>query len=184
MTERLVVGGAALVAGLVLGWMVRGVATYNTATESVTAYQDWHMACPAAKSKEVPCEMAADVVDAQSKSVVARIALTRDKDKQVVVLTLPFGVALEQPVSLKVGSEPAKQFSYRTCNNVGCVAVGQLDGNLEKALRRADDAKLQFAGLDGKQTEMPVSLKGYNAAHSAYKREESKRASWFWRLWS
>ncbi len=29
-TERLVVGGVALLVGLLLGWTVRGVGTYNT----------------------------------------------------------------------------------------------------------------------------------------------------------
>jgi invasion protein IalB len=184
MTERLVVGGVALLAGLVLGWMVRGLASYNTATESVTAYGDWRTACPAAKMKQVPCEMATDVIDPEGKNTVARVALTRDNGKQVLVLTLPFGVLLEQPAGLKIGDDPVKQYAYRTCNNVGCIAVGEVDSNLEGALRGAEDAKLQFAGLDGKQVELPLSLKGYKAARRAYKSDESKRASWFWRLWS
>ena len=85
---------------------------------------------------------------------------------------------------LKIGDDPVKQYAYRTCNNVGCIAVGEVDSNLEGALRGAEDAKLQFAGLDGKQVELPLSLKGYKAARRAYKSDESKRASWFWRLWS
>ena len=48
MNERLAVGGGALLIGLLLGWMIRGVAAYSTTTETVTAFQDWRTACPAA----------------------------------------------------------------------------------------------------------------------------------------
>jgi len=46
--ERLIIGGAALLVGLLLGWMVRGVATYNVHQASIATYDDWRVACPAA----------------------------------------------------------------------------------------------------------------------------------------
>jgi len=93
-------------------------------------------------------------------------------------------VALEPGIGLIVGKDPVKVIQYRTCNQIGCIAVAPLDDKLAAALKAATDLKLMFAGLDGKPVAVPVSLKGYNDAHRAYASNESKRASWFWRLWS
>ena len=56
-TERLIVGGVALLVGLLLGWMVRGVSTFNTHAATIAAYDDWRVACPAAETKDVNCEL-------------------------------------------------------------------------------------------------------------------------------
>jgi invasion protein IalB len=185
LTERLVVGGAALVVGLVLGWMIRGVATYSPTTETVTAYQDWRTACPPVGEKTVaPCEMIEDVQDDKTHSTVARVAITRDGAKQMIGFTMPFGVALEAGVGLRIGKDPVKVIQYRTCNQIGCIAVAPLDDKLATSLKSATDAQLLFAGLDGKPVGVAISMKGYNDAHRAYASNESKRANWFWRLWS
>ena len=80
MTERLVLGAAALVVGLAVGWAVRGVATYNTAMETVTGFQDWRIACPPAAAKDQSCEMIEECWT-ETGSPVVRIAITSDKDK-------------------------------------------------------------------------------------------------------
>jgi invasion protein IalB len=184
MTERLVVGGAALVIGLLLGWMIRGVASYSPETETVTAYQDWRTACPPAAQKTAPCEMIEDIQDDKTHGTVARVAITRDAGKQMIGFTMPFGVALEPGVGLRIGKNPVKVIQYRTCNQIGCIAVTELDDKLATSLKSATDAQLLFAGLDGKPVGVPISMKGYNDAHRAYASNESKRANWFWRLWS
>ena len=40
------------------------------------------------------------------------------------------------------------------------------------------------AGLDGKALSYQLSFKGYNKSYGAWRSEESKRKSWFWRLFS
>jgi invasion protein IalB len=184
MTERLVVGGAALLLGLILGWAVRGAATYNPAMETVATYQDWRTACPAATAKLAPCEMVEDIVDAKTKSTVARMAISRDGAKPMMAFTLPFGVALEPGIGLVIGKDPVKVYPYRTCNQIGCVASLDFDDKLQAAMKSGTDMRLMYAGLDGKPIGMPLSFKGYNEARRAYTSGESKRASWFWRLWS
>jgi len=185
MTERLVVGGVALLVGLLLGWMVRGVATYNTQAAMVTPYEDWRVACPAAETKDAACEMSSDIVDPQQNNAIARITVTRDKDgKGLIGFMLPHGVALEAGVGLQIGKDPVKVIPYRTCTSVGCIATADFDDKLADSLHGASDAKVMFATLDGKPVAEPVSFKGYRKAYSAWKSSESKRHSWFRRLWS
>ena len=185
--ERLIVGGVALLVGLVLGWMGRGVATYNIHAAQIATYDDWRVACPAADSKDATCELSSDLVDRNqpNASALARMSITTDKDgKQIVGFTLPFGVALEAGMGLRIGKDPVKVYQYRTCNQVGCIAVTPFDDNLQTALKGADDASVMFAGLDGKPQGVPVSFKGYQKSLGAWRAAEDRRHSWFWRLFS
>jgi invasion protein IalB len=193
--ERLIIGGAALLVGLLLGWMVRGVATYNTHAASIATYDDWRVACPAAElpadikdPKDQPhCELSTDVIDKSqgTPNAVARATITIDKDgKQVVGFVLPFGVALEAGMGLKVGKDPVKVYQYRTCNSVGCIVTAPFDDKLASSLKGTDDASVMFAGLDGKPVSVPISFKGYQTSMSAWKGQEAKRTSWVWRLFS
>lgn len=185
LTERLVVGGVALLVGLFLGWIVRGVATYNTHASVVSTYEDWRVACPAAETKEGACEMSADIIDPSQNNAIARMTITTDKDgKGLLGFMLPHGVALEAGMGLQIGKDPVKVIQYRTCNSVGCIATAPLDDKLADALRNATDAKVLFATLDGKPVGEPISFKGFRKSYSAMKGSEARRKSWFWRLWS
>src|SRR5579872_4244559 len=102
--ERLIVGGAALLVGLLLGWMVRGVATYNVHAATIANYEDWHVACPASEVKEGACELSTDVIDKSgaTPNTIARASISTVKDgKQVLAFVLPFGVALEAGMGLR-----------------------------------------------------------------------------------
>ncbi len=65
LTQKLAIGGAALVVGLVVGWATRGLTGYSPATQSMTSFDAWRVACPAATQKDVSCEMIQDFVDSQ-----------------------------------------------------------------------------------------------------------------------
>jgi invasion protein IalB len=181
--ERLIWGGVALLIGLLLGWMVRGAATYNVHAAQVAAYDDWSVACPAADTKDRACELSSDLVS--NGSALARATITTDKDgKQVMGFTLPYGVALEAGMGLRIAKDPVKVYPYRTCNSVGCIAVTPFDSALANSLSNSGDASVLFAGLDAKPVSVPMSFKGYRRAMAAWKSAEAKRHSWFWRLWS
>jgi len=186
-TERLIVGGVALLVGLLLGWMVRGVSTYNIHSAAVAIYDDWRVACPAAEAKEGACELSTDIMDRTQPqpTPIARATITTDKDgKKIMGFILPYGVALEAGMGLRIGKDPVKVYPYRTCNTVGCIAVTPFDDALATSLKNADDAAVMFAGLDGKPVSVPMSFKGYNKSYGAWKAADARRHSWFWRLWS
>jgi invasion protein IalB len=186
LTERLVIGGALLLAGLALGWMVRGVSTYNSKAGMVATYDDWRVACPGAEIKQAACELITDVVDKAQGNPVARVTITTDpKDgKHLLGFTLPYGVALTAGMGLVVGKDPVRIYPYRTCNTVGCIAVTDFDDKLSDSIKAAPDARVMFASLDGKPVAVPLSLKGFKTALGVYNSAEAKRHSWFRRLWS
>ena len=182
MTERLVLGAAALIVGLLVGWAVRGLATYNNSQETVSAYQDWRVACPPATAAAQNCEMQEEVLDSKSGTAVARVSITTEKNKPELGLTLPLGVALPPGVGFVLGTDAPHLASYRTCNTGGCIAVLPIDDKLTTAIGNAKDGKVLVAGLDGKVVAIPISFKGYADAARAYHGAEARRTSWFWRL--
>ena len=184
LTERLVLGAGALVIGLVVGWAVRGAATYNTGTQTVTTYQDWRTACPPATLKDQKCQMMQDVLDSKTSQPVVRVAIGTRERQAELGLTLPLGLALEPGIGLTLGTDPVRVFPYRTCGQGGCIAVLDLDAKTIASMKSSKDAKILVAGLDGKPVAIPMSLKGYSDAAQAYRSSEAKRSSWFWRLWS
>lgn len=180
--ERLVLGAAALIVGLVAGWAVRGLVTYNSGMESMVAYQDWRVACPPATSKAQVCEMQEDVMDSKSGSPVVRVSITNQKNKPQLGMTLPLGIALQAGVGFVLGTDAPKVAQFRTCNTVGCIAVLDLDSKLLASIAAAKDGKVLVADLEGKVVAIPLSFKGYSNAQRAYQNSEARRASWMWRL--
>ena len=183
MNERLVVGGVALLVGLLLGWAVHGLTSYSPATETVTSFDGWRTACPASTAKEQGCEIVQDIMDSKTKSEIARVLITRDNGKQALGITLPLGVSLEPGVGLSFGKDPVQLIAYRTCNQGGCTAETPFDDKLQAAFNAGKDGRIIFAGLDNKPIPVPLILKGFGAAQKDYRRSEAKRGSWFWRMW-
>jgi invasion protein IalB len=190
LTERLVLGGVALLVGLLIGWAVRGVASYNPNMESVTMYSDWRTACPPASAKDQNCQMIEEVLDTRTQQPVVRIAIGAEKGKQFMIFTVPLGLALQPGMGLIIGKDASGKdnaplvFPYRTCNSVGCIAELPLDDKALAGMNAGKDGKVLFAGLDGKPVAVPLSLKGYAEASHAYRSAEARRSNWFWRLFS
>jgi len=192
--ERLAIGGGALVLGLLVGWGVRGVATYNGATESTTPYGQWRTYCPPAIADSVSCELMGDIRategEGEVKPVVARISIVKDRtnkenpNQEMLALTVPLNVLIEPGVGLQIGKEPVKVFKLRTCNNVGCVATAPLEPAVLDALEANTETRVSFTGAQpgDKPQSLVVSFDGFGGAYSAYKRGNSRRESWFWRL--
>ena len=98
--------------------------------------------------------------------------------------SVQLGLALEPGVGLTLGTDPVRVFPYRTCGQGGCIAVLVMDDKTSAAFKSAKDGRVLVAGLDGKPVAIPLSLKGYSDALSAWHSAEAKRTSWFRRLFS
>ncbi len=192
--QRLAIGGGALVLGLLLGWGLRGVLTFNSATEMTTPYQDWRTYCPPAVAEGVSCELMGDIRATEGegavKPVIARISIVKDRrnkenpNQELIALTVPLQVLLEPGVGLQIGKEPVKTFKFRTCNNVGCVATAPLEPAVLDGLRANTETRVSFTGANpgDKPQSLQVSFNGFSSAYGAYNRGNGRRDSWFWRL--
>ncbi len=181
---RAAIAAVLLVLGLIAGWFGHKAASSPPDIPTVAVYQDWRVACPQSTDKDATCEIQQDVLDAKSHTELARLAIFKIKDANTLLVTVPFNVLLEPGIGLGLGNDKPNVYPFETCNGVGCVVRIAFDEKLEKSLGGAPQARILFAGLDGKPVGLPFSLKGYKEAMAAFNSTEAKRRSWWKRLWS
>lgn len=176
---------AVFVIGGVGGWIGRGVLAGPADVPTMNVFQDWRLFCPASKDKDASCEMSQDVINQQAGMRMARLVMVRDKDKSMVLaITVPLQVLLEPGMGLKVGDDQVRVYQYRTCTEAGCLSIIPMNDQLEAALSKSQNGGVDVAQPNGKAVELPFSMKGYVESYKAFLSNESKRKSWWWRLWS
>jgi len=181
---RIVIPVALLVVGVLAGWFGHSYASAPANVPSIAMYQDWRLMCPSPADAKGSCAMVQDVVDAQRGAEIAHLALGKTKTGLEMVVTMPFDVLLAPGMGLSVGTDAVRVYPYQTCNAVGCIATLPVDDKLLASLRSAKQARLLFAMLNNKPIGLPFSLNGFNDANDAFSNNESRRTSWWGRLWS
>jgi invasion protein IalB len=188
---RSAIAAVLLIVGLVAGWFGHKALTAPPDVPTVSVFQDWRLACPALSEKDGSCEIQQDVLDAHSHTELARLSIfhfkdpnNSNKDGNTLIVTVPFNVLLEPGIGLGLGNDRPRVYPYETCNGVGCIVRIDFDEDLAKAIGAAPQARILFAGLDGKPVGLPFSLKGYSEVTHAFTSAEAKRRSWWRRLWS
>ena len=153
----------------------------------MTSFDAWRVACPAATQKDVSCEMVQDFVDSQSHSEIARIAVGKlPGGKPAIDITMFLGVALEPGVGLSAGHRKGAHGAIPHLHPAG-LHRGYPDRRQAAGLARCRQGREVGCSrvIDSdKLIGMPLTLKGYGDAKRAYNRDEAKRGSWFWRMWS
>ena len=184
LTGRLAVGGLGLVAGLLIGWTVHGLTGYSTDAQTAIAFKNWRVNCPPAKEDKAHCEMVQDIIDSQSRQLVARMGVSTAKDnKPALFLGAPLGVALEPGLGVAFGTDTPTVVPYEVCNVSVCLAQQTIDDKVQKNLDAGKDGKIIIARQDGKSFEIKIMMEGFGEAQSAYRKLEAKRTSPFWRMW-
>lgn len=181
---RSLIAAALLIVGLIAGWFGHKALSAPPDIPLISMYDDWRLACPKLSDKDVSCELQQDVLDAQSHSELARLLIVSDKGVRTLVVTVPFNVLLDPGIGLGLGNDKPQVYPFYVCNGVGCVVRIAYNDDMEKAIANAPQARILFAGLDGKPVGLPFSLKGFKEASAAFANAEGKRRSWWRRLWS
>lgn len=181
---RSAIAALLLVVGVIAGWFGHRALSSPPDIPTVLVFQDWRVACPTSTDKDASCEIQQDVLDDKSHAELARLSIFRLKDVNTMVVTVPYNVLLDPGIGLGLGNATPRLYPFETCNGVGCVVRIAFDDALAKAVGAAPQARILFAGLDGKPVGLPFSLKGYTDALRAFNNTEAKRHSWWRRLWS
>src|SRR5690242_12927772 len=161
---RASLGAILLLAGLAAGWFAHKAINGAPNIAMISIYDDWRLACPPVTQQDGTCELQQDVLDAKTHNELARLSIFRLKDENTLLITVPFNVLLEPGLALGFGNDKPTVYQYETCNGVGCVARIKLDDTLRKSLGNTTQARVLFAGLDGKPVGLPFSEKGFNDA--------------------
>jgi invasion protein IalB len=184
-TFGIAIGVAALILGLLAGWFGHQAFSARPDVPTIAVFQDWRLACPKLSDATASCELQEDVLDARSRSELARLSFFTTKDgKQQLIITVPFNVLLQPGLGIQLGSDKPSVYVYETCSSAGCLVRVPVDDAFLDKLRDAKTARILVAGLDGKAVGLPFSLNGFPATLAAYRDNEGKRHSAWQRFWS
>ena len=143
---------------------------------------DWMVRCfPVANTN--PCDMFQERVDQQSRQrvVTFSLAFVPSMNRHILQITVPLDVSRQKGVTLQAGDYKSPMMKYRMCNREGCFVQIAPDNAVIEALARATvpNAGVNIVADSGKSFSLPVSLKGFAAAHDdmvAQNRAKAKAA--------
>ncbi len=168
----------ALAAGLVLGWLARGVLAAPHDALTVATYGDWRLTCPPRAEADKSCMLSQNVVDKQTQAVVMQVALSHQKSKPIIEVAVPLNKLLPPGVSVHVGDAAAKTIAYKSCSVGACFADVSGDQALFDSMLSASQLGIEVTELSGKTTTTTLSMNGLKDAAAAMRDADSKRHSW------
>lgn len=131
------------------------------------SYQDWQVACVATKDA-THCAMTQRQADPKTHKRVLTIALRPSgADRLAGQLLLPFGLALQSGVTLRIDDGPqGSPLPFLTCLPAGCVVALDLPRAMIQAASHAKALAVEARSLTSKEPiAFTVSLKGFASAY-------------------
>ncbi|HWK67969.1 MAG TPA: invasion associated locus B family protein [Rhizobiaceae bacterium] len=129
-------------------------------------YQDWQVACSTRSDRKI-CAMSQQQADPKARRRVLAVEFTTAAaGKLRGTLVLPFGLALDTGVSIKVDdSNHGESLRFRTCLPVGCIVTFDLGDQFVRSLRSGTILNiLATPSEDSQPVAFSVSLSGFAAA--------------------
>lgn len=127
---------------------------------------DWAVRCfPVANTN--PCDMFQERGTQQQRILTFSLAFVPSMNRHILQITVPLDIAIQKGVTLQVGDYKSPVMKYRMCTREGCFVQIAPDNAVIDAMVRASipNATINIVAEGGKAVPLPVSLKGFAAAH-------------------
>jgi invasion protein IalB len=144
---------------------LQGGALPADATSVQEIYEDWTVSCAQKDGKRL-CSLSQQQLDKDSRQRVVALELnTVATDKAEGTLLLPFGLALDQKVTLQLdGAQFGIPLPYRTCLSPGCLVRINLDARGIGDLKKGTALAVKAMSDGGQPVTFTLSLKGFGSA--------------------
>jgi invasion protein IalB len=154
---------AAMAATVLIVAVAANEAPAQQAPESPPAA--WRVEC-SGDGKTLDCRAVQQVFHRESRQLLVSVAVrpAADGKSGAMVMTLPLGLNLTEPVLVKVDSGTPERQAIQTCTNVGCFVVMTLTDKLIAAMRTGADLKITVQDANKKPIEMSLPLLGFGLA--------------------
>jgi invasion protein IalB len=126
---------------------------------------DWRVTCADQNGKKV-CALSQQQTDKDSHQLLLAVELNAPAiDKAEGTLILPFGLALERPVTLQIDDAAAgPTLRFRTCLPVGCLVSLAFDPKTVALLRKGTTLTVNATADGGQGAAFKISLNGFASA--------------------
>jgi invasion protein IalB len=134
------------------------------ATQLQETHGEWRVTCAQPGGQKV-CTLSQQLADQNSRQLVLGIELkATTADKADGTLVMPFGLAVDKPVTLQVDEGPRMTRTFRTCVPIGCLVEVSLDSPTIKALRGGTGLHVTATADGGKEVAFQLPLNGFGSA--------------------
>jgi invasion protein IalB len=125
----------------------------------------WRVEC-SGDGKTLDCRAVQQVFHRESRQLLVSVAVrpAADGKSGAMVMTLPLGLNLTEPVLVKVDNGTPERQAIQTCTNVGCFVAMTLTDKLIAAMRTGTDLKITVQDANKKPVEMSLPLLGFGLA--------------------
>jgi len=141
-------------------------ATTNTAVGST----GWRVDC-GNSGQALDCRTYIDTVEPNRHQMIASVSVryAADVKKPGVLIQLPLGILVTQPVAISVDSNPPETIAIDTCTPQGCFAGKAIGDAMIAKMRTGKDIKLVFYNVNKQPITLTVPLAGFAIAYDKIK---------------
>jgi invasion protein IalB len=125
----------------------------------------WRVEC-SGDGKTLDCRAVQQVFHRESRQLLLSAAVrpAADGKSGAMVMTLPLGLNLTEPVAVKVDNGAAERQPIQTCTNVGCFVAMTLPDKFVAAMRSGGELKITVQDANKKPIDMGLPLLGFGIA--------------------
>ncbi len=125
----------------------------------------WRVEC-SGDGKTLECRALQQVFHRETRQLLLSVAVRPAADGKTgaMVMTLPLGLNLTEPVAIKVDNGAPEKQAIQTCTNVGCFVAMTLPDKFVAAMRGGHELKITVQDANKKPIEMGLPLLGFGLA--------------------
>jgi invasion protein IalB len=150
-----------------LAWSGLTAASAQTAPAQTPDAQvaAWRVEC-SGDGKTLDCRAVQQVFHRESRQLLVSVVVrpAADGKTAAMVVQLPLGLNLVEPIMVKVDNGPAERQAIQTCTNVGCFVAMTGSDKLIAAMRTGKDLKITVQDASKKPIDMSLPLLGFGLA--------------------
>ena len=130
----------------------------------------WRVEC-SGDGKTLDCRAVQQMINREDKQIVAQLVarVPADTKEPVLLIQLPLGLNLTEPVQLKIDNGAVERVPVQTCTNAGCLASLPLKDPLLAALRGGTTLKITVSDTNMRTLNIDVPLLGFGLAYDKAK---------------
>jgi invasion protein IalB len=125
----------------------------------------WRVEC-VGDGKTLDCRAIQQMVNREDKQIVVQLSarVPADTKAPALLIQLPLGISLTEPVQLKVDNGPTERQPVQTCTNAGCIVNVPLKDPLLAAMRNGTLLKITIQDTNKRTINIDVPLLGFGLA--------------------
>src|ERR1700704_670748 len=125
----------------------------------------WRVEC-SGDGKTLECRAIQQVFHRESRQLLVSLAVKPAADGKTgaMIVQLPLGLNLTEPITLKVDNGAPDKQAIQTCTNVGCFVAMTVTDKLLAAMRTGSELKLTMQDANKKPVDIGLPLLGFGLA--------------------